>query len=57
MNRDLRAGFRGDEGRPFGVSFQEWASNYLKRLWSRAMVVSVEEKSNKISASKKQKDE
>jgi len=35
----------GDEGRPFGVGFQERASNHLKRLLSRAVVVSVEEKS------------
>ena len=34
-----------DEGGPFGVGLQEWASNHLKLLWSKAMVVSVEEKS------------
>ena len=34
----------GDEGRPLGAGLQEQASNYLKLLWSRAMVVSVEEK-------------
>jgi hypothetical protein len=36
----------GDEGQgPFEVGFQEQASNHLKLLWPKAMVVSVEEKS------------
>jgi len=30
--------------RPLGAGLQEQASNHLKLLWSRAMVVSVEEK-------------
>jgi len=34
-----------DEGRPLGADLQELASNHLKLLWSKAMVVSVEEKS------------
>jgi hypothetical protein len=34
-----------DEGRPFEVGFQEQASNYLKQLPLRVVVVSVEEKS------------
>ena len=34
-----------DEGGPLGAGLQEQASNHLKLLWSRAMVVSVEEKS------------
>ena len=34
-----------DEGWPLGVGLQEQASNHLKLLWSRAMVVSVKEKS------------
>ena len=34
-----------DEGRPLGAGLQEQASNHLKLLWSKAMVVSVEEKS------------
>ena len=34
-----------DEGRSLGVGLQEQASNHLKLLWSKAMVVSVEEKS------------
>jgi hypothetical protein len=31
--------------RPLGVGLQEQASNHLKLLWSKAMVVSVKEKS------------
>ena len=34
-----------DEGGPLGVGLQEQASSRLKLLWSKAMVVSVEEKS------------
>ncbi len=34
-----------DEGGPFGTALQEEVSNHLKLLWSKAMVVSVEEKS------------
>ena len=34
-----------DEGRPLGAGLQEQASNHLKLLWSRARVVSIEEKS------------
>ena len=37
----------GDGGRPSGAALQEEASNYLKLLWSRAMVVSVEEKAER----------
>ena len=37
---------REDEGRPFGVSFQERASNRLKWLLLRVVVVSVEETSS-----------
>ena len=33
-----------DEGRPLGAGLQEQASNRLKLLWSKAMVVSVKEK-------------
>jgi hypothetical protein len=33
-----------DEGRPLGAGLQEQASNHLKLLWSKATVVSVEEK-------------
>jgi hypothetical protein len=33
-----------DEGRPLGVGLQEQASNHLRRLWSKAMVVSTEGK-------------
>jgi hypothetical protein len=38
-----------DEGRPLGADLQERASNRLKLLWSRAMVVSVEQKSRQGS--------
>ena len=34
-----------DEGGPFEVGFQEQASNHLKQLLSKAVVVSIEEKS------------
>ena len=34
----------GDEGRPLGAAMQVKASNHLKLLWSKAMVVSVKEK-------------
>ena len=34
-----------DEGGPLGVGLQELISNHLKLLWSKAMVVSVQEKS------------
>jgi len=33
-----------DEGRPLGAVLQEEASNHLKLLWSKAMVVGVKEK-------------
>ena len=33
-----------DEGRPLEVDLQEWTSNHLWRLWSKAMVVSAEGK-------------
>ncbi|MBW2450659.1 MAG: hypothetical protein JRE92_09590 [Deltaproteobacteria bacterium] len=33
-----------DEGGPLGVGLQEQASNRLKLLWPKVMVVSVEEK-------------
>ena len=48
----------GDEGRPLGAGLQEQASNHLKLLWSKAMVVSVEEKSRqRIVAGVDQGDE
>jgi hypothetical protein len=37
-----------DEGRPFGIGFQEQAPNHLKQLLSKVVVVSVEEKSDLI---------
>jgi hypothetical protein len=33
-----------DDGRPIEVAIQVGASNHLKLLWSKAMVVSVKEK-------------
>jgi hypothetical protein len=36
-----------DDGRPFEAGLQGQASNHLKRLWSNARVVSVEEKASK----------
>ena len=33
-----------DEGRPLGTGLQEQVSNHLRRLWSKAMVVSTEGK-------------
>ena len=39
---------KGDGGRPSEAALQEEASNHLKLLWSKAMVVSVEEKSHKM---------
>jgi hypothetical protein len=47
-----------DEGGPLGAGLQEQASNHLKLLWSKAMVVSVEEKSrHQIAAGMTQRDE
>jgi len=47
-----------DEGRPLGAGLQEQASNHLKLLWSKAMVVSVGEKSRpKTAAGMTQRDE
>jgi len=47
-----------DEGRLLGAGLQEQASNHLKLLWSKAMVVSVEEKSrHRIVAGVDQGDE
>ena len=53
----IRLSSREDEGGPFEVGFQEQASNRLKRLFLREMVVSVEEKSKENSAGDDQKDE
>jgi len=39
----------GDEGRPLGAAMQVEASNHLKLLWSKAMVVSVREKAEQDS--------
>jgi hypothetical protein len=42
-----------DEGRPLGAGLQEQVSNHLKLLWSKAMVVSVEEKARQKTVSGK----
>ena len=39
----------GDEGWPLGAAIQVEASNHLKLLWSKAMVVSVKEKAGQDS--------
>ncbi len=47
-----------DEGRPLEAALQEEASNHLKLLWSKAMVVSGKEKSRlRIVAGEVQGDE
>jgi hypothetical protein len=46
-----------DEGRPLGVGLQGRIPNHLKLRWSRARVVSVEEKSCRSTAGEDQKDE
>ena len=40
LNRTVRE----DEGGPLGAAMQVEASNHRKRLWSKAMVVSITEK-------------
>jgi len=46
-----------DEGRPFEVEFQDWASNHLKRLTSKVSVVSIKEKSGNYLTGMDEKDE
>ena len=40
-----------DEGRPLGVGLQERIPNHLRRLWSKAMVVSAEGKGSATTGS------
>jgi hypothetical protein len=40
--------YRRDEGRPLGAAMQVEVPNHLKLLWTKAMVVSVEEKAYKM---------
>ena len=40
-----------DEGRPLEVDLQEWTSNHLWRLWTKAMVVSAEGKGPALTGS------
>ena len=35
-----------DEGRPFALGLQEQGANHRKRRWSKALVVSITEKSS-----------
>ncbi len=46
-----------DEGRPFGIALQEEIPNHRKRLWSKAMVVSVTEKVQRDASGENQEDE
>jgi hypothetical protein len=40
-----------DEGRPLGIGLQERISNHLRRLWTKAMVVSAEGKGPAMTGS------
>ena len=46
VNKAILVGRLGadDEGRPLGTGWQEQVPNHLRRLWSKAMVVSTEGK-------------
>ncbi len=56
--RSVTRSLAEDEGRPLGAGLQEQASNHLKLLWPKAMVVSVGEKSRlKTAAGMTQRDE
>jgi len=46
-----------DEGRPLEAAMQVEASNHLKLLWTKAMVVSVKERRGKTSSGKCYGDE
>jgi hypothetical protein len=55
---EVARNYARDEGRPLGAGLQEQASNHLKLHRSRAVVVSVKEKSGqRILAGKNQRDE
>lgn len=49
--------FTEDEGRSFEVGFQDRASNHLKRLLSKVLVVSIEEKTGNNLPGVDEKDE
>jgi len=53
----LSTSSRKDEGRPFGIAFQEEVPNHLKWLSLRVEVISIEEKSKENLAGIDQKDE
>ena len=44
LSREFTPCCRRDEGGPLGAAIQAEASNHLKLLWTKAMVVSVKEK-------------
>ena len=44
LSRELALRCIRDEGGPLGAAIQVEASNHLKLLWTKAMVVSVKEK-------------
>jgi len=44
LSREFAPCCRRDEGGPLGAAIQAEASNHLKLLWTKAMVVSVKEK-------------
>ena len=46
-----------DEGRPLGAGVQARASNHLRRLWSKAMVVSAEGKGPAVTGSGNRQEE
>jgi len=46
-----------DEGGPLGTGVQELVSNHLRRLWSRAMVVSAEGKGSAMTGSGDRQEE
>ncbi len=46
-----------DEGGPLGIGLQEPVSNHLRRLWSKAMVVSAEGKGLAMTGSGNRQEE
>ena len=46
-----------DEGRPLGAGVQALGSNHLRRLWSKAMVVSAEGKGPAVTGSGNRQEE
>ena len=46
-----------DEGRPLAIGLQEQVANHRKRLWTKAMVVSVTEKASRRCQVRTKEDE